>query len=667
MILYEHLKDFKKEFKEYLRQKNNDWDMKKVEIHAMRAFFAINDDVCVLFWESLIDDKSLDRAKEGILSYLSNELDFNAALLYTDEYFGDMKLLKVFFDERYNGVKSLLDGENKDIEDIYNLCKDVFEKKREGCHGLNKSYLKIFENMICGKKYILKCSDKIIEYFIKKISLDYGKECLINALKATYLNIKYCYEKTKQKSNSLRVICEKLSSEFKLNISFSDDMFNETSNKHHESSYIFQGNPKFYDVIGAILDLDTITWKVRQHTNQIKEGDKVYIYISGTESGIIASGIVSCDPEISFGDAFDPYIISDNFRFSHDKTVDVKILNKFIDKKITKNLLQSHEGLKNLKVLTEANKTNYLITKEQADILDNMINGTYFKQITLKPYLKEDFLKDVFMDEANYEDLKGLLKYKKNIIIEGPPGVGKTYTAKKLSYSLIGYCDDSHVMMVQFHQSYSYEDFIMGYRPTKDGFELREGPFYKFCIEASNNVNEDYFFIIDEINRGNLSKVFGELLVLIESDKRGEKLKLIYSGELFYVPENLYLIGLMNTADRSLTMMDYALRRRFAFFQMKPAFNNKNFKERLLKINNESLTKLVECIKTLNINILNDDSLGEGFEIGHSYFCFEEELTSDRLNAIVKYELLPLIKEYWFDDKAKVSIWTKKIYDALKY
>lgn len=111
MILDEHLKDFKKEFKEYLREKNPAWDKKKIEIHAMRAFFAANDEADILFWESLIDDDSLNRAKEGILSYLSNELDYKAALLYTDEYFADMKLLKMFFDDRYDGVKNLIDDE----------------------------------------------------------------------------------------------------------------------------------------------------------------------------------------------------------------------------------------------------------------------------------------------------------------------------------------------------------------------------------------------------------------------------------------------------------------------------------------------------------------------------------------------------------------------------
>lgn len=328
-------------------------------------------------------------------------------------------------------------------------------------------------------------------------------------------------------------------------------------------------------------------------------------------------------------------------------------------------MLLSDKKLKNLKIITEPSKTNYLITDDEADILDSMINGTYFKQIALKSYSEEEFLKDVFIDEEKYSDLVDLLKYKKNIIIQGPPGVGKTYIAKRLAYSLLGSCDESHLMMVQFHQSFSYEDFIMGFRPTKDGFELKEGPFYKFCKEAEDHLDEQYFFIIDEINRGNLSKIFGELLVLIESDKRGQNLRLIYSNEIFPVPENIYLIGTMNTADRSLAMVDFALRRRFAFFDMKPAFENGKFKERFLKINDEKLFKLIECVKELNKSISNDDSLGEGFEIGHSYFCTNEDLTTSRINAIVKYELVPLIKEYWFDDNSQIEKWIKRLYDAI--
>ena len=131
------------------------------------------------------------------------------------------------------------------------------------------------------------------------------------------------------------------------------------------------------------------------------------------------------------------------------------------------------------------------------------------------------------MDREEYEILKRLLLKKKNLILQGPPGVGKTFAARRLAYSIMQVKDSERVMMVQFHQSYSYEDFIMGFRPTKEGgFELVPGPFYEFCKKAKDDLDNDYFFIIDEINRGNMSKIFGELLMLIETDKRGESIRL---------------------------------------------------------------------------------------------------------------------------------------------
>ncbi|MCH5301163.1 MAG: AAA family ATPase, partial [Ruminococcus sp.] len=193
---------------------------------------------------------------------------------------------------------------------------------------------------------------------------------------------------------------------------------------------------------------------------------------------------------------------------------------------------------------------------------------------------KEQFLSEVFIKESEFDKLSSLLKNKKNIILQGAPGVGKTFAAKRLAYALMGVKDDDRIRMVQFHQSYSYEDFIEGYRPNETGgFDLRDGVFKEFCDAASKDANRDYFFIIDEINRGNLSKIFGELLMLIEADKRGNdySVNLVYSNKKLSLPENLYIIGMMNTADRSLAMIDYALRRRFAFYTMTPAFDNKTF------------------------------------------------------------------------------------------
>lgn len=273
------------------------------------------------------------------------------------------------------------------------------------------------------------------------------------------------------------------------------------------------------------------------------------------------------------------------------------------------------------------------------------------------PYTSEDFLREVYMTSADYAKIQAVLRNKKNIILQGAPGVGKTFAAKRLAWSMMGEIDESRVEFVQFHQNYSYEDFVMGYKPVEDGFELRNGIFYRFCQRAANQPDKDFFFIIDEINRGNMSKIFGELLMLIERDYRGTKATLAYNGLPFSVPKNLYIIGMMNTADRSLAMIDYALRRRFSFFDMEPGFDSEGFRQYQASLNNETLNALVERVKDLNKEIAADKSLGKGFCIGHSYFCGQDTCTDEWLDSIVNYDILPMLSEYWFDDTAKLQRW----------
>ena len=273
------------------------------------------------------------------------------------------------------------------------------------------------------------------------------------------------------------------------------------------------------------------------------------------------------------------------------------------------------------------------------------------------PYTSEDFLREVYMTSADYTKIQAVLRNKKNIILQGAPGVGKTFAAKRLAWSMMGEIDESRVEFVQFHQNYSYEDFVMGYKPVEDGFELRNGIFYRFCQRAANQPDKDFFFIIDEINRGNMSKIFGELLMLIERDYRGTKATLAYNGLPFSVPKNLYIIGMMNTADRSLAMIDYALRRRFSFFDMEPGFDSEGFRQYQASLNNETLNALVERVKDLNKEIAADKSLGKGFCIGHSYFCGQDTCTDEWLDSIVNYDILPMLSEYWFDDTAKLQRW----------
>ncbi len=284
-----------------------------------------------------------------------------------------------------------------------------------------------------------------------------------------------------------------------------------------------------------------------------------------------------------------------------------------------------------------------------------------------KKYIRADFLSEVYMNGEDHDRLSALLKEKKNIILQGAPGVGKTFSAERLAYSLMGEKDDSRVTFVQFHQNYSYEDFVMGYKPTENGgFELKNGVFYKACIQAQNDPDKDYFFIIDEINRGNLSKIFGELLMLIENDYRGKEVTLAYNGEQFSVPKNLYIIGMMNTADRSLALIDYALRRRFSFFEMRPGFDTDGFKTYQKSLGDETFDEVIKGIKELNTAIEKDDSLGSGFCIGHSYFCGKTSVEKGWLRNVIDFDIAPMLREYWFDDKTRADAEIKKLEDTVK-
>ena len=308
--------------------------------------------------------------------------------------------------------------------------------------------------------------------------------------------------------------------------------------------------------------------------------------------------------------------------------------------------------------------------KDFIDELNDLVGPIIEVDTDYPLYDEFDFLNEVYISEEEYIVLRDLLKFKKNLILQGAPGVGKTFMAKRLAYSIMGEKNPERVMMVQFHQSYSYEDFVMGYRPSDEGFILKHGSFYKFCKKAEEDNENDYFFIIDEINRGNLSKIFGELFMLIENDKRGSKnkIQLLYSDESFFIPENVYIISLMNTADRSLAMIDYALRRRFAFFDLKPGFESDGFMNYLNSLDYDKFKKVIEAVKELNREIKNDESLGEGFRIGHSYFCnFNEKGIDEDLSYVIDYEIIPLLKEYWFDEVEKVEKWSNRLKEIIKY
>jgi 5-methylcytosine-specific restriction protein B len=293
----------------------------------------------------------------------------------------------------------------------------------------------------------------------------------------------------------------------------------------------------------------------------------------------------------------------------------------------------------------------------------------------LDPYLVDDALKDLFLEREEFERILEVWRVKQNLVLQGAPGVGKTFVARRLAYALMGERAKARVGAVQFHQSYGYEDFVQGYRPTSTGgFELRNGVFHRFCELARTQPDKDYVFIIDEINRGNLSKIFGELMLLIESDKRDEEwaTHLAYSSPsdpAFFVPDNVFVLGMMNTADRSLSMVDYALRRRFAFVPLRPAYQSAGFRDYLVQAGapDSLIRRIVDGMTALNDAIATDKSnLGPGFQIGHSFFIQPSgaSFSPAWFERVVETEIRPLIEEYWFDDPDKAADWRERLLSA---
>ncbi|MDU5003365.1 MAG: AAA family ATPase [Veillonella sp.] len=415
-------------------------------------------------------------------------------------------------------------------------------------------------------------------------------------------------------------------------------------NDYNSKGEMKQKMKECYDPSGSYTNWACATW---EFANEMKPGDIVF-----AKNGmhlIIGRGIVKSD-----------YIYDSQRReFRNIRKVE------WTDRGEWECSRQSP-----MKTLTDI--TSFTDYVEQLNLFfdRNMLDDVETIETSYPTYDKDRFLDSVYMNDETYNTLVSLVKGKKNIILQGAPGVGKTFAAKRLAYSMMGVKDPNRVMMVQFHQSYSYEDFIMGFRPSENGFKLKYGVFYEFCKRAEVDSDNDYFFIIDEINRGNLSKIFGELFMLLESDKRGVALQLLYADEKFSIPENLYIIGMMNTADRSLAMLDYALRRRFAFFELKPAFESYGFKSYQKSLNNDKFDKLIECIKQLNLAIKSDETLGIGFCIGHSYFCdldkFETHELEAALTRIVDFEIIPLLSEYWFDDADMVNEWSNNLRSAIQ-
>ena len=441
-----------------------------------------------------------------------------------------------------------------------------------------------------------------------------------------------------------------------------DGLVSETATKSFSPSfYWLNANPK--------------TWRISEfkigqgqtYTTHNREGNKrrVYKYMTGLKPGDLIIGY-EASPIRKVVALLE--VVESLHEDEDEGEVFTFSLKEFFINQVTWEDLLKDPVMKISEVAKNNQGSLFKLTRSEFDAILRLTSEAFIKTET---YSFADIDSDVFIEKEKIESILRLLKYKKNIILQGPPGTGKTFVAKRLAFAHLGEKNNNRIEMIQFHQSIAYEDFIQGYRPRENGsFELKNGVFYEFCMRVQRDPGNDYFFIIDEINRGNLSKIFGELMMLIEHDKRGDKfaIPLTYSrlgDPKFYIPENLYMIGTMNTADRSLAIVDYALRRRFSFISLEPEFNEK-FGSFLTEMGAKGVLveTIQEKLRSLNKTIEQDNDLGWGYQVGHSYFCNRGDGIPDQkwFNMIVENEIKPLLHEYWFDDPDKANNLVSSLY-----
>lgn len=700
MVVWQTVKQIKTQYKAYLSEQYPEWDESKINSCVADTFYLYNNDAVENFWTYLVSEETMELAREELLDYLKNEIMSENAEQRTERYFEALSILKTYFDVEFGGVKNRIGKEFDAEETLFEYCLAAYRGELsldEAAAKMNeivpayksashKLMAMCFASMMDGKKYTRRCSAEMTVFLLRKIGKFFGQERVRKALEAVKGNIQYYFEQTGQKSDSMRRGGMKVAAEMAIAMDFSNAIFDgiipkkstdtileddnsavrywlyaagaQSTNWEDDRAegimaigYGDLGDLSLYDSKEAIrnrMQMDsgqTVSFKMSVHAvwqfaNEIKPGDVVFVKKGLTK--IIGKGVVTGDYEYDAARADYKHLRRVNWTDAGEWT---------------------YAGQLPQKTLTDITPYKDMV-KEILAMFDEELPERYETEAENEEYTKNSFLDEVYMKEEAYDDLCELLLTQKNVILMGAPGVGKTFAATRLAYSILQQKDRSRVKVIQFHQSYSYEDFIMGYRPTETGFQLKTGVFYEFCKMAQDDEEHKYFFIIDEINRGNLSKIFGELFMLIEKDKRDSSIQLLYKDEEFRIPSNVHIIGMMNTADRSLAMMDYALRRRFAFFEMEPAFDSSGFRAYSAEIGNEKFNRLVGTVRSLNDAIAEDPSLGAGFRIGHSYFI-TKQFSEKWLRNLVKFQLIPLLKEYWYDEPEKVQTWSERLRGAI--
>ena len=671
----------RKAYSDDLHRANPDWSTGALRSHVSGAFYLFRHGAVLSFWPCFAEDAAMEQARQVLLGQLPEG--------QAEQHYQDMVRLRVFLDQG-GGVRACVGPEYDAEAVIYLYAKQVQDgtlstgqavealgQRLPGCgEDMRRGWFRLFAALMAGTPYSRPAAPGLTAYLLTQIGRDYGPDRLAAALGAIREDIRNQYTRTGGLSPALCQVCQALAAEYRIALSFGDGLFDGLSPKKPQAAgtvryWLYAAGDRSanwdrdyaaglmaigWSSMGALTAYPTkedmatrmkalyggkssyrnqalATW---QFVNQLKPGDVVFVKRGRRQ--IIGRGVVTGEY------VYDP----SRDHYQHTRTV-----------RWTDRGQWEHPEQSVVKTLTD-------ITADTAYVrqLQQLIGASVETAALVRPpYTQADFLRDVYLDRDQYQALRTLLLTKKNVILQGAPGVGKTFAAQRLAYSILGEADPERVRTVQFHQSYSYEDFILGYRPTDTGFSLKPGVFYEFCRRAARDTRP-YFFIIDEINRGNLSKIFGELFTLLEPGQRGQALRLLYTDEVFAIPENVYLIGMMNTADRSLAMLDYALRRRFAFFELTPAFRSDGFRAYQASLASPRFDRLIGAVERLNAAIAADDSLGDGFCIGHSYFCAGG--SDDRLRAVVEYELIPLLKEYWFDEPEKVRCWSALLREAVR-